>query len=150
MRNILFAIMVMSMMMTACAGTKESTTPEKPSEGRPAPLEIIINKGEGTLPLSIQVVNRTKEVLTRMDVELTFTDTLTEAECETEIMLIGSKWQDIGDTRRVMMYPNSTDLFDVEEIELRNAPNWEAITAGWDNVIINGKITKTGYMEDEE
>lgn len=140
----------MSLIFTACAGTKESPPRETPADGRPAPLEIIINKGEGNVPVSIQAVNRTKEVLTRMDVKLTFTDTIFGVECEVVVMLIGPKWQDVGDTRRVMMYPNSTDLFDVEEIELRDAANWETITAGWNNVIINGKITKTGYMEDEE
>jgi len=150
MRRILFAIIVISLMFTACAGTKESAPRENTADGRPAPLEIIISKGEGNVPVSIQAVNRTKEVLTRMDVELTFTDTLSGAECSAEIMLIGIKWQDVGDTRRVMMYPYSTDLYEIEEIELRDAANWETITAGWGNVIINGKITKTGYMKDEE
>lgn len=152
MRKALFAIIAISTILLACAGNKEIRQPEASQaepDGRPAPLEIYVNKGSGSIPLSIQGINRTKKVLTRMDVELTFVDNISGTKCIAEVMLIGPKWSEMGDSRRTIIYPNSTDLYDIEEIELREAKGWDEIRTNWDSVVIGSKITKTELVDPE-
>ena len=151
MRKAILAIITLSIVFASCTANKEvvANIPAE-SQSRPAPLEIYVNKKSGDVPVTIQGINRTHEVLTRMDVELTFLDTLADVECEIEIQLIGPKWVEIGDSRREIMNPNSTDLYNIDLIELSSAECWSAIEAEWENVIINGKITETGFYQPGE
>ncbi len=151
MRNAILTIIALSILIASCTANKEVVTDiSTEPEGRPAPLEIYVNKESGDVPVTIQGINRIHEVLTRMDVELTFFDTLADVECEIEIQLVGPKWAEIGDSRREIMTPNSTDLYNIDLVELNSAECWSAIEAGWENVIINGKITETGFYQPGE
>ncbi len=151
MKKAIFIIIGVSILMFACAGNKNTVSKSDAQfdggEGRPAPLELYINKASGAVPITIQPTNRTKKLLTYMEIELTLIDTLDGFQCKTDVMLIGPKYQDVGDSRRTNMYPNSTDLFNIDEIELKGADCWEQIKANWEHVVIGGKIKKTELID---
>lgn len=151
MKKTILAIILVSSMLISCAGEKKVADNRiSVGDNRPAPLEIYVNKAGGETPVTIQGINRTKRVLTRMDVALTFVDTVSDAACEVEIKLIGSKWADLGDSRRELMIPNSTDLYNIDIVELNKAECWETVEQAWETVIIEGEITETGFYQPGE
>lgn len=110
-------------------------------------MEIFVFKASGDAPVEIQVVNRTKNILTQLVAELTFANDSTGENCKIEILVIGDKWATIGDSRRAKLMPNSTDLFKIELIEFSGEECWQASIGAWDNVEILVKIKDTEYLK---
>ena len=150
MRYYFILIAIIALLSICCAHSddiKSNSDPEILSKERPAPVEIFIFKASGDAPVEIQVVNRTKNILTLLGAELTFENGSTGDKCKIEVLVIGDKWATIGDSRRARLMPNSTDLFEIELIELSGEECWQAIINAWDEIEILGKIKDTEYLK---
>lgn len=146
----IFIVLAAALILTlgcASSGALSESGQTAATSDRPAPIEIFVTKATGAKPVKVQIVNRTKKVLTKLVAELEFADTLADNVCKIEIVVIGSEWETIGDSRRVKLWPNATDLFEIDKVELNGSECWPDILQNWANVAIRGKIKKTEYID---
>lgn len=144
-----FSILITLFLFLACAGPKGEAASASSDGSRPSPLTIWITKGNLDIPVQIQVSNRTQRVLSYLEVEFSFEDTLGGMMCKIAVDVIDDDWVLRGKLDRISLRQNGTNLYRIGVSELDYSDCWRQVVESWPNVTVSGRITGKEFTEPD-